>query len=191
MMRVLWLLCLLMAFACPLPVRAMPTRAPEAGPTVDTPLPQPQWRTFAPPGGRFSVLLPATPVALAASRFQTYTCSVNGVRYVVQYDDRPAKIVQLLGAEKLLSVTRDAFLKTSHSKLIRETHLIRDGSPGLKIVALRPRSRQETLCAYLIGNRQYYLIVACPVGDAAAEADADKFLASFTLTLAAPPTGVK
>ena len=180
MRQALRLLCLLLSFTCLLPaVRAMPTRATEPGPTAGTPLPQPRWRMFAPLGGRFTVLLPATPVALAGSGFQTYTCHVNDVRYVVQYNDRSPKSVQYIGAEQTLKIVRDAFLKTSRSRLLSESRLTRNGFPGLKLVALRPRGRQETICTYVAGAREYHLIVAFPVRDAAAQADADKFLDSF------------
>lgn len=179
MTRVFWFLCLLAALSAFGPVRAMPTRTTEPGPTADTPVPQTRWRTFAPHGGRFSVLLPATPIILAGNGFQTYTCHVNDVRYVVQYNDRSPKSVQYIGAEQALKIVRDAFLKTSHSHLLSESRLTRNGFPGLKLVAIRPRGRQETICTYVAGAREYHLIAAFPVGDAAAEADANKFLDSF------------
>jgi len=181
MRRTYWTFCLLLALSLLAPVRAMPTRAAEPGPTANAPVPQPRWRAFAPPGGRFSVLLPATPLSRSpAAPVHTYSCSVNDARYFVQYDDRPADDVKLLGAEKMLQIAGDVFLKATQGTLIRRSRLTRKGLPGIEIVALRPRGRQETIRAFVIGNRVYHLAAVTPAGDAAAGADANKFLDSFT-----------
>ena len=189
MRRAFCLFCLLPALAClPPVVRAMPTRAAEPGPTSYTPLPQPHWRTFAPPGGRFTVLLPTAPEvrALDGDALHQYVCKAGDAGYVVQYSDRPPETVRILGSEKLLTLAGDAFLKRSHGRQVSRSRLMRSGCPGERVVALRPSGRRETFCTYLAGNRLYHLIVVCPAGDAA-EADADKFLDSFTPIPSAPP----
>lgn len=187
MTRLSLLFCLALACVHFPRVRAIPTHTTEPGPTTQTPLPRPRWQTYAPPGGRFSVLLPAAPVALAGSKFHTYTCNVNDVLYAVQYRDLPPKDVQLLGADELLTILGGVFLKTSHSRIISKSRLTRNGFPGVKIVALRPSGRQQTFCVYVAGTRSYNLTTTCPAGDTAAASDADKFLNSFTPTPAAPP----
>ena len=194
-MRVLLPLCLTLTFTCLLPVNAMPTQPIELGPTANAPIPEFQWQTFAPPAGRFSVLLPAQPElrerVLTTGIIYTYICKMGDIGYVVQYDDRPSKNVRILGAEKMIMIAGDTYLRTSHSKLISKSHLTRNGYPGTKMIALRLNGKQEIICAYLAENRIYHLIAIYSAGDAEAEANANKFLNSFTLTSATPPKATR
>lgn len=173
------------------PAWALPTR--EAGPGVaaNAPVLVLRWRTFALPGGRFSVLLPGPPMtktfALRYGVGHTFTSAGGDLEYIVQYNDSSPNIVRDLGARKVLMIFDDAFLHAGHKSLLRRSLVTRSGYPGERIDALRSRGRQERSCAYLVGNRLYRLVALCPTGDAAAEADADRFLNSFTATLAALP----
>ncbi len=172
------------------PAWALPTR--EAGPGVaaNAPVLVLRWRTFAPPGGRFSVLLP-TPrsksIAVPSGVGYLYTCKAGDLGYIVQYNDSSPDIVRDLGAKKVLMIFDNAFLHAGHKRLVRRSLVTRGGYPGERIDALRSRCRQERSCAYLVGNRLYRLVALCPTGDSEAQADADNFLNSFTPTPAAPP----
>ncbi|MGI4790608.1 MAG: hypothetical protein ACRYFS_17375 [Janthinobacterium lividum] len=146
---------------------ATPTHLAEPATKSDVPVPavdDGKWRTFTSTAGRFSILVPASPVPRTLTLspvkevLQQFICRSSDGIYIVQYADRPVKEVQILGAEKLLSLADDAFLKSSHSILIGKQRLILDGSSGHEIAVTRYNGSKEFQRTYLVGNRGYTLL---------------------------------
>jgi hypothetical protein len=154
----------------------------------------PHWRTFTSAEGRFSVLLPSAPEAKAVvlptvhETLQLFICRAYSGTYLVQYVDRPAKEVQILGAEKILTLADDAFIKRNRSSAIIKRRFMLDGYPGHEIIATRSNGSQETDCAYLVGIRRYTLITLQRRDQVKADPKVSaKFLNSFTLLPAKLP----
>ena len=178
------------------PAWALPTR--EAGPGVaaNAPVLVLRWRTFALPGGRFSVLLPGPPMtktfAFADGNIgHTFIIAGGENRYLVRYSEEAADAVRLLGPEKILLIEQDAFLSSHAGTAPRWRHLSLGTYPCQEIVISLPRHRQETSRACLVANRMYHLVVVSLLSDPEAQADADRFLNSFTPTPAASPNAAR
>lgn len=149
------------------------------------------WRTFTSSAGRFSVLLPAAPevktVVLSPVKetLQQFICRTYTGFYLIQYVDRPAKEVEVLGAEKILALTDDAFAKSNHGSSISRRHFLLNGHPGHQITATRTSGSRETQCVYLVGTRHYTLVTLQRRDQVEADPTASaKFLDSFTLLAA-------
>lgn len=178
------------------PVIAVPTHLAEPAVHSTAPLPdldKPNWRTFTSPEGRFSLLVPCTPIVRARRLhadgvvLQQFVCRTGGETYILQYADRPASQTELLSAEEILTIRDTALLKTGPGILKSKRRLTLSGYPGHEIVILRPGGK-ETQRTYLVGARAYTLALVQPQTQTAAEAaDADKFLNSFALLSAKRP----
>lgn len=177
------------------PAWALPTR--EAGPGVaaNAPILVLRWRTFAPLGGRFSVLLPGPPAsrtfALRSGIGHMFTSVGGENQYIVQYREEAVDAVRLLGPERILLVEQDAFLSSHAGTAPRRRHLSLGTYPCQEIVTSLPRHRQETHRVCLAANRIYDITVVSPVSNPEAQADADRFLNSFTPTPAASPNAAR
>ncbi len=162
-------------------------------PAVETP----HWRTFTSAEGRFSVLLPAAPedktVVLSSVKetLHLFICRTYYGTYLVQYVDRPVKDVQILGAEKVLSLADDAFIRRNQTSAVVKRRFMLDGYPGHEIVATQSNGSKETQCAYLVGSRRYTLITLQRRDQVEVDSSAAaKFFDSFTL-LPAKPSDLK
>ncbi len=183
---------LTLALAFCVPSWALPTH--EAGPGVaaNAPVPALRWRTFAPPGGRFSVLMPS---ASASRTFAFKDGNIGHVfisagsdnRYVVQYRDESRTLIHDLGSDEVLTLEQDGYLRRRPGSALRRHHMTIGAYPCEEAVVALPRHRQETHRVCLAANRIYDITVVSPASDPEAQADADKFLNSFTPTPAAPP----
>ncbi len=193
--------CLLLAsalsFWCTTPASAVPIQATEPAVHMGAPPPDtdtPHWRTFTSAEGRFSVLLPSAPQAKTVvlstvnETLHLFICRAYSGTYLIQYIDRSAKDVQLLGAEKVLSLTDDAFIKRNQSSAIIKRRFMLDGYPGHEIITARSNGTKETQCAYLVGSRRYTLLTLQRRDQAETNPAATaKFFNSFAL-LAKTPT---
>jgi len=152
------------------------------------------WKLFVSLTGHFSVLLPGRPMlkdqpmSVNDTVMHQIFCREAEASYIVQYDDRPATNIQGLGAEKILALFRDAGLRVSHGTKISERHLNLSGFPGGELVFTRPGGRKETMRDFLVGNR-LYILIAVGFDTSSQTSDTDKFLNSFMLTPAKPPSG--
>ena len=109
-------------------------------------------------------------------------CRLNGETCFVQYVNKSPEGIRVLGAEKVLSLGDDAFLKASHSTLVSRRRLTLNGYPGHEIVMTRRRGSREACRIYLVGSRCYTLIcVEPPRQPTVGLTDADKFFNSFAL----------
>ncbi len=140
------------------------------------------------------MLLPVPPVArtveLSSVKETLYLfhCQADNAYYFVEYADRPAKSVQLLGTEKMLSIADEGFLKANHAVPVSKHLFTLDGYPGHEIIINRYDGRKETQHTYLVGARRYTLMTIQPRDPARDQAaDADKFFNSFTLLSAKTP----
>ena len=150
-----------------------------------------KWHIFKPSEGHFSVLMPSKPKynshpANPSSSINLFVSRWLDASYAVQYDDRPSKSIQLLGAEKILALTRHASLKAFHGTRISERHLQMNGYPGGEIIIARSLNRIVIMHDFLVGNRMYRLYVVRFTTNGETP-DTDKFLNSFTLIPANSP----
>lgn len=176
---------------CVSPVTAVPTHLAEPAVHSAGPLPnldKPNWRTFTSPEGRFSLLVPSTPIT-RARRLHTggvllrqFVCRAGAEIFILQYVDRPASQTELLSAEEILTIRDTALLKVSPGVLKSKRRLTLSGYPGHEIVILRANGKKETQRTYLVGARAYTLALVQPQPLTVTEAaDADKFFNSFAL----------
>ena len=119
---------------------------------------------------------------------QMFVCRAYTGVYLVEYADRPAKEVQILGAEKILTLADDAFIKRNQSSIISKHHLVLDKYPGHETIATRSSGSKESHRVYLVGSRRYTLVTLQRRDQAEADPTAAaKFLNSFTLLSAKMP----
>ena len=170
-----------------------------AEPAVHSALPppvlgQPHWRTFTSEEGRFSALLPSTPISrnrlLPASQItlHEFLCRDGAALYAVIYADLPADETQHLSAEEILTIGDNAMLKLTSSTLISKSRLALGGYPGHAMITNRHNGQERLRHTYLAGARLFTLDVVQPLGQAQS-ADADKFFKSFALLPAKLPSG--
>lgn len=141
------------------------------------------WAKFSSTEGRFSVLMPASPLreeqtkeargAKVVMRFFT-AGSEQGV-FIVAYADYK------MGAVKQeLDANRDSFLRGMKATLVSESDIKLQENPGREIIAERDRLSIRSRI-YLVGNR-YYQVVAITPATLPGNLEAHKFFASFELT---------
>ena len=178
-------------------VPAAPIQATEPAAHVGASPPaadRPIWQTFTSAAGRFSVLLPSVPEAKTVvlstvhETVQQFICRAYTGVYLVQYVDRPAEAVKMLGAEKMLSLADDAFIEENQTSAIIKRHFVLNGYPAHEIVATRSNGSKETHIVYLVGTRRYTLMTLQRSNQLKADPSASaKFLGSFALLAAKTP----
>ncbi|HXT63070.1 MAG TPA: hypothetical protein VN696_08540 [Pyrinomonadaceae bacterium] len=149
-------------------------------PASSLPAMQADWIKFAPPGGGFSVLLPAQPKELELTPVPDFSAhgygvTVDGVVYVCLFGDYAASVH--LNPDAELAANRDNFLKALNASLISTKKIELDGRAGLEFTGESADSNLQSQ-VYLVGNRVYQIAIAVPKGTDAS-ADASRFLKSF------------
>jgi len=165
-----------------------PGPARSAVPGGALPSAAPSWRLFSSAAGRFSVRLPgvptfkAIPLPSVPETLQQFVFETEDTFYLIQYADRSAKLVQMVGAEKILLLADNAFLKEHHAAPAGRRLLHLGGYLGHEVIIIRDDGKRETQQAYLVGTRRYTLVTIQPRDQAGRQSpDADKFFSSFTL----------
>ena len=186
-----FLFLLILSLACISPVFPTPTRPAEPalhGTAPPSDLIQEKWQTFTSAAGRFSVLLPAVPVSKTINlpsvkrSLQQFICGTDKEFYLVQYVDGSARSIQVLGAEKMLLLADNAFLKANHVVFVSKQNITLNGYPCHEIVANCYDGRKEIQRTYFVGTRRYTLITIQPHDQVGEQSpDAGKFFNSFTL----------
>ena len=137
-----FLFLLILSLACISPVFPTPTRPAEPalhGTAPPSDLIQEKWQTFTSAAGRFSVLLPAVPVSKTINlpsvkrSLQQFICGTDKEFYLVQYVDGSARSIQVLGAEKMLLLADNAFLKANHVVFVSKQNITLNGYSGHEI----------------------------------------------------------
>jgi len=176
---------------CVSPAFSKPTRPAEPALHSTAPpsdLIQEKWQTFTSAAGRFSVLLPAVPSSKTINlpsvkrSLQQFICGTDKEFYLVQYVDGSVKSIQVLGAEKMLLLADDAFLKANHAAFASKQNITLNGYPGHEIAINCYDGRKEIQRTFFIGTRCYTLITIQPHDQVGGQPpDAGKFFNSFTL----------
>ena len=126
-------------------------------------LPQtPQWVEVAPPGGRFSVMMPEKPVEQTQTDDRSrrpYTGHMLGVQgrevsFIVSWVDYKSGVV--VDAQHEFTASRDEFLKPLKARLTSEKKINLDGNPGIEFLA---ENEQHIIKSrlYVVGRRPYLL----------------------------------
>ncbi|HKV36021.1 MAG TPA: hypothetical protein VJP89_16905 [Pyrinomonadaceae bacterium] len=145
------------------------------------------WITFAPEGGKFSILFPTQPVETinkkTAYTLHTFTTTANRATYVATYSDYEE--IKLEPAA-FLAANRDRFNKGLQATLVSSRDVTLDGHTGLEFVSENPAANIRSQ-VFLIEKRLFQ-IVTFVLKDTDQTQWTDKFFASFKFT---PQRGTK
>jgi len=145
------------------------------------------WKTFVSKEGRFSVKLPSRPVSSTENPSPNnvshgFTVSDKNAEFYVSYSDFKPEQIKSIDSEKLLDRARDGGVANVKGKLLAETKISIDGSPGRDITIELPGGDDLKARArfYFVNNRLYTMVLAGPkaISDGA---DTDTFLGSLKL----------
>ncbi|MFS8084269.1 MAG: hypothetical protein ACMG6H_01430 [Acidobacteriota bacterium] len=140
------------------------------------------WIQFAPPGGGFSVMMPAKPQEEVTPRedFTSHFFRVTtpNVFYEAGYVDYAPSF--RLDAAQELEANRDSFLKTINAKLIDSKKITLDGRSGIEFTADGNQASIKSRI-YLFGSRMFQITVASGKGRDESD-NVNRFLASFAFT---------
>src|ERR1700752_2132038 len=113
------------------------------------------WITFAPEGGKFSILFPSEPVETINKKtaYTMHSFAINAGRatYVASYTDYVE--IKLKPAE-FVAANRDRFNKGLQATLISSKEITVDGNAGLEFVSENPAANIKSQL-FLIGNRLF------------------------------------
>ncbi|HKS26179.1 MAG TPA: hypothetical protein VJS44_00095 [Pyrinomonadaceae bacterium] len=145
----------------------------------------PPWTKFSSPEGRFSVLMPASPLREEQAK-QTPTEKVV-MRFFTAGSDKGVFIVayadyRMAGVKQELDANRDSFLRGMKATLVSESDIKLGENPGREIRAARDRLSIRSRI-FLVGSR-YYQVIAITNANLPGNLEADKFLNSFELVTA-------
>jgi hypothetical protein len=156
------------------------------------------WKTFAPAGQGYSVLVPGTPV-LTQTRTQSPFGEVNTTRYVadngrnesfsVAFNEVPDSDRLKLSADERLERVREALSKTYPGQALGMEKIKVDGRPGsdfrYETSDTQTPGQNLVQARYVLVDNGFYLLSHS--GPAASPSqDARTFLSSFRLTSSAP-----
>ena len=138
----------------------------------------PGWITFAPEGGKFSILFPTQPVETISKKtaytLHSFTITANRATYVAAYSDYQE--IKLKPAEFLVA-NRDRFNKGLQATMISSKEITVDGNTGLEFVSENPAANIKSQL-FLIENRLFQ-IATVVFKDTDQKEWVDKFFASL------------
>lgn len=160
------------------------------------------WKKFAPWEGRFSVLMPGSPVAstqtvespFGALSMHLYTLTTP-VQYGVSYIDYPHSLEDSGRLGEFFAGVRDGGLRATGAKLLEEKEITLGTHPGRAFKIQLGGGRVGRVRAYVVKNRLYQIIFTAPEGGAhdaglpSLEETANRFFDSFQLTSEGCPGG--
>ena len=136
------------------------------------------WVTFAPEGGKFSILFPTQPVEAISKKtaytLHSFTITANRATYVAAYSDYEE--IKLKPAEFLVA-NRDRFNKGLQATMISSKEITVDGNTGLEFVSENPAANIKSQL-FLIENRLFQ-IATVVLRDTDQKEWVDKFFASL------------
>lgn len=139
------------------------------------------WIKFAPPGGGFSVMVPAQPKELESAPVKDFTAHAFGmvvgdVVYLICYGDYAPSI--RLNTDSELAANRDNFLKGLNGTAGSTTKIALDGHAGIEFTGESAEYTFESR-VYISGNRVYQVAVGAKKGGPDNAASSARFLRSF------------
>lgn len=151
------------------------------------------WQTFNPSGGRFSILMPGTPVPLGTSftvegqemQLQQFVSAQQNdqVVYMAGWLDLPEGGIQAGAMADSLDSVRDGFRQRLNGKLLQEFEMTLSGHPGrhFKLSAkVDNRDYLITQRVYLRGDRLYQITTMVPQNlESSLQGSITGFLKSF------------
>lgn len=143
------------------------------------------WRTFSSPEGRFSVLMPGTPLAhkqnvqtpVGALALNIFLVERGNKSYGVSYSDYPKDLVENGSSDSILSGAQAGSVANVKGRVVAEKKIALGQHPGREYQLSTPQGGYRARI-YLVGERLYQNIVMGPVTPSE---DADKFFDSFQL----------
>ena len=160
------------------------------------------WKEFAPWEGRFSVLMPGSPVASTLEvespfgplSMHLYTLTTP-THYGVSYMDYPHSLEVSDRLREFFAGVRDGGLCATDAKLLEEKEITLGTHPGRSFKIQLGGGRVGQVRAYVVKNRLYQVIFTAPEGGAhdaglpSLEETANRFFDSFRLTAEGCPGG--
>ena len=148
------------------------------------------WQTFDASEGGFRVSMPGKPTK-GRDVLTTAAGPLEGVNYVyttpdqrgaygIDYVDYPAEVVRRNDPERILEAARDGLVGKLRGRVRDERRVGLEGQAGRAVELALGDGRFVRAQLYLVGQRQYQLVVVTPDERTAAN-DAERFLASFRL----------
>lgn len=127
-----------------------------------------EWKPFSPPGGKFTVLMPGTPVeevpktntGLEPKKYRIVTAMSNISSMAIAYADQPPQAGGPIDPKKLLDSLRDQAVSDLRGQLIHEQAVsVQGGYPGREWRMSVPGGFTALQRTYLVNRRLYSLIV--------------------------------
>ena len=148
------------------------------------------WQTFDASEGGFRVAMPGKPTK-GRDVLTTAAGPLEGVNYVyttpdqrgaygIDYVDYPAEVVRRNDPERILEAARDGLVGKLRGRVRDERRVSLEGQPGRAVELALADGRVVRAQLYLVGQRQYQLVVVTPDERTAAK-EAQRFLESFRL----------
>jgi hypothetical protein len=156
--------------ACLAPCAAQKRRRAKARTATPPPAPRvleetPQaWKEFAPPEGRFSILMPGNPVPDTSSGNEgvhDFSLTTSMAIYGAGYADWPKS--EKDGAEytkHVLDSTTQEMISVANTTLVSQTDILLKGHPGRELRLRLPEDGIYVDRMYIVGERLYQLSIA-------------------------------
>lgn len=150
---------------------------------------QQNWFSMESKEGRFSVSMPGHPkeipqiINTPVGEIDTHPLVLRrqNTAFIVMYSDYPKEYFKDQDMKSILDSFRDGAVKNTQGTLLLEKILTLGPYPGREIIIATPNGEgTSTDRFFLVGNRLYQLIVACPKADRYSP-DINQFLESFKL----------
>lgn len=153
------------------PAPAQPQQVPtgQQAPTRQpSPATQSIWKLFSSSVGKFSILMPGTPIERRqpqSGEVQSMSYSVERegeAAYLVTYSDFPSELILRTDPNQLFDGGRDEALKRAKGTLISERSVNLNGFPGRDLKIEAPQGLIIHNRIYLVNQRMYQIIVVSP-----------------------------
>ncbi|HKV98883.1 MAG TPA: hypothetical protein VJN96_03615 [Vicinamibacterales bacterium] len=148
------------------------------------------WKQVTPTEARFSISMPGDAKESTSVRststglLQTRTISANDElarTYIVSWTEYRSNVLGRTSAAAIFDGSRDALLASKGARLLRESEVAIDGTPGRTIDFAEPDGRVTTV-RFLVTATCFYQLMASNVADTRQDPGRDRFFASFQLT---------
>jgi hypothetical protein len=130
------------------------------------------WEIYRSSGGRFSVLLPDTPVVSHDSRWTPfgrieqarYTLNSGGATIALEHHDLPRIATLVLAADTILNRARDSIVADVGGEILESREGVRNGHPVREVSYSVPGDEGlvERALLQLVESRLYVVVVTSP-----------------------------
>jgi len=151
------------------------------------------WQEFTPPDGSFSVLMPGTPQEdrstsqSGSGQIETVSflieASSGSVAYAVSYTDFPPDFLASIDNRELLNLAVEQQMQQRDFTIMGQHDITMDGHAGVEFTAtgtIEGLASTAKSRVYMVNNR-FYMLICVAANEYYSEADANRFLESFTL----------